>query len=61
MVFQARSLDVLEPPVSRCRVDSLVYYPPSGAWVDEHQFADMMARVTPYLTPPEQSVYLRLF
>jgi len=29
--------------------------------VDEHQFADIMTRVMPYLTPPEQSVYLRLF
>jgi len=29
--------------------------------VDDQQFAQLMTRVMPYLTPPEQSVYLRLF
>jgi DNA-binding MarR family transcriptional regulator len=29
--------------------------------VDDQQFAQLMTRVMPYLTPPEQSVYLRLW
>lgn len=29
--------------------------------MDEQQLAQIMTRVTPYLTPPEQSVYLRLW
>jgi hypothetical protein len=31
------------------------------AVVDDQQFAQLMTRVMPYLTPPEQSVYLRLW
>ena len=29
--------------------------------VDDQQFAQLMTRVMPYLTPPEQSAYLRLW